>query len=123
VTFVFNGGPGAASIYLHLSAIGPKTIATAGDGSFPPVPARLQENPDSWIRFTDLVFIDPVGTGFSRMLPGPDGQLRDHQPAASVGPAAGGTRPSSGPDLSPLGAPRPRLHDPGPWQGRNWPGA
>jgi carboxypeptidase C (cathepsin A) len=45
VTFVFNGGPGGASIYLHLSAIGPKTIVTAGDGSFPAVPARLQENP------------------------------------------------------------------------------
>jgi len=77
VTFVFNGGPGGASIYLHLSAIGPKTIVTAGDGSFPAVPARLQENPDSWIRFTDLVFIDPVDTGYSRMLPGPDGKLRD----------------------------------------------
>ena len=74
VTFIFNGGPAAASIYLHLAAIGPKTIVTAGDGSFPPVPARLEENPDSWITFTDLVFIDPVGTGFSRMLPGPDGK-------------------------------------------------
>ena len=84
VTFVFNGGPGAASIYLHLSAIGPKTIATAGDGSFPPVPARLQENPDSWITFTDLVFIDPVGTGYSRMLPGPDGALRDPKPYYEV---------------------------------------
>jgi len=77
VTFVFNGGPGGASIYLHLSAIGPKTIASAGDGSFPPVPARLTENPDSWIGFTDLVFIDPVGTGYSRMLPGPEGAPRD----------------------------------------------
>ena len=77
VTFVFNGGPGAASIYLHLSAIGPKTIVTAGDGSFPAVPARLEENPDSWITFTDLVFIDPVGTGYSRMLPGPDGKPGD----------------------------------------------
>ncbi len=84
VTFVFNGGPGAASIYLHLSAIGPKTIATAGDGSFPAVPARLQENPDSWIRFTDLVFIDPVGTGYSRMLPGPDGKPGDPKPYYSV---------------------------------------
>jgi carboxypeptidase C (cathepsin A) len=84
VTFVFNGGPGGASIYLHLSAIGPKTIATAGDGSFPPVPARLQENPDSWIRFTDLVFIDPVGTGYSRMLPGPDGKLLDPTPYYGV---------------------------------------
>ncbi|MFO1313049.1 MAG: hypothetical protein U1F41_13395 [Burkholderiales bacterium] len=84
VTFVFNGGPGAASIYLHLSAIGPKTIATAGDGSFPAVPARLQENPDSWITFTDLVFIDPVGTGYSRMLPGPDGKPRDAKPYYGV---------------------------------------
>jgi len=84
VTFVFNGGPGGASIYLHLSAIGPKTIATAGDGSFPSVPARLQENPDSWISFTDLVFIDPVGTGYSRMLPGPDGALRDPAPYYGV---------------------------------------
>ena len=84
VTFVFNGGPGGASIFLHISAIGPKTIATAGDGSFPPVPARLQENPDSWIGFTDLVFIDPVGTGYSRMLPGPDGALRDPKPYYNV---------------------------------------
>lgn len=84
VTFVFNGGPGAASIYLHLSAIGPKTIATAGDGSFPAVPARLQDNPDSWIHFTDLVFIDPVGTGYSRMLPGPDGKPGDPAPYFNV---------------------------------------
>ena len=84
VTFVFNGGPGGASIYLHLSAIGPKTIVTAGDGSFPSAPARLQDNPDSWIRFTDLVFIDPVGTGYSRMLPGPDGKPRDAKPYYGV---------------------------------------
>lgn len=84
VTFVFNGGPGAASIYLHLSAIGPKTIVTAGDGSFPAVPARLEENPDSWITFTDLVFIDPVGTGYSRMLPGPDGKPGDPKPYYAV---------------------------------------
>lgn len=84
VTFLFNGGPGAASIYLHLSAIGPKTIVTAGDGSFPAVPARLEENPDSWITFTDLVFIDPVDTGYSRMLPGPDGAPRDGKAYHSV---------------------------------------
>lgn len=80
VTFVFNGGPGAASIYLHLAAIGPKTIVNKGDGSFPAVPAKLEKNPDSWIRFTDLVFIDPMGTGYSRMLPGPDGIPRDPAP-------------------------------------------
>ena len=84
VTFVFNGGPGASSAFLHLSAIGPKTIATAGDGSFPAAPAHLVENPDSWITFTDLVFIDPVGTGYSRMLPGPDGAPRDPKPYYSV---------------------------------------
>jgi carboxypeptidase C (cathepsin A) len=84
VTFVFNGGPGAASIYLHISAIGPKTIVTAGDGSFPAAPARLEENPDSWIAFTDLVFIDPVGTGYSRMLPGPDGKPGDPKPYYGV---------------------------------------
>jgi carboxypeptidase C (cathepsin A) len=84
VTFLFNGGPGAASIYLHMAAIGPKTIVTAGDGSFPATPARLQENPDSWIRFTDLVFIDPVGTGFSRMLPGPGGTAASSKGYESV---------------------------------------
>lgn len=77
VSFLVNGGPGGASIFLHIAAIGPLTIATAGDGSFPPVPAKLTTNPDSWIDFTDLVFIDPVGTGYSRMLPGPDGTPGD----------------------------------------------
>lgn len=77
VTFLVNGGPGGASIFLHVAAIGPLTIASAGDGSFPPVPARLEPNPHSWIDFTDLVFIDPVGTGYSRMLPGPDGTPGD----------------------------------------------
>jgi carboxypeptidase C (cathepsin A) len=80
VTFVWNGGPGGASIFLHLSAIGPMTIASAGDGSLPPVPARLEPNPDSWIAFTDLVFVDPVGTGYSRTVPGPDGAPRDPAP-------------------------------------------
>ncbi len=80
VTFLWNGGPGAASIFLHLAAIGPMTIATAGDGSFPVVPAQLEPNPDSWIAFTDLVFLDPVGTGYSRTLPGPDGTPRDAKP-------------------------------------------
>lgn len=84
VTFVFNGGPGGASIYLHLSAIGPMTVATAGDGSFPSSPARLAPNPESWIAFTDLVFIDPVGTGYSRTLPGPDGAPRDPKPYYTV---------------------------------------
>lgn len=77
VTFLVNGGPGGASIFLNIAAVGPMTIASPGDGTFPAVPAHLEPNPDSWIGFTDLVFIDPVGTGYSRMLPGPDGQLGD----------------------------------------------
>jgi carboxypeptidase C (cathepsin A) len=84
VTFVFNGGPGASSAYLHLSAIGPKTLVTTGDGSFPAVPARLEDNPDSWLAFTDLVFIDPMGTGYSRMLAGPDGKPGDPKPYYAV---------------------------------------
>jgi carboxypeptidase C (cathepsin A) len=83
VTFVFNG-PGASSAYLHLSAIGPKTLVTTGDGSFPSVPARLEDNPDSWLTFTDLVFIDPMGTGYSRMLPRPDGTPGDPRPYYGV---------------------------------------
>lgn len=70
VTFVFNGGPGAASAYLHLGALGPRVIATAADGNFLPSPQTLVDNPDSWLDFTDLVFVDPVGTGYSREAPG-----------------------------------------------------
>ncbi len=66
VTFVFNGGPGAASAYLHLGGLGPWILETAPDGNLLPLPARLAPNPESWLAYTDLVFIDPVGTGFSR---------------------------------------------------------
>jgi carboxypeptidase C (cathepsin A) len=70
VTFVFNGGPGAASAYLHLGALGPRIIATAPDGAFLASPQRLIDNPDTWLDMTDLVFVDPVGTGYSRAAPG-----------------------------------------------------
>ncbi len=70
VTFVFNGGPGAASAYLHLGALGPRIIATAPDGAFLPSPQKLVDNADTWLDMTDLVFVDPVGTGYSRMAPG-----------------------------------------------------
>lgn len=69
ITFVFNGGPGAASAYLHVGALGPRRIDFPDDGSLPPSPVRLVDNEHSWLRFTDLVFIDPIGTGFSRTLP------------------------------------------------------
>ena len=68
VTFAFNGGPGAASVYLNLGAIGPKRVQFGANGDSPSDPARLVDNAASWIDFTDLVFIDPVGTGFSRSL-------------------------------------------------------
>ncbi|WP_428938878.1 S10 family peptidase [Fontivita pretiosa] len=66
ITFVFNGGPGAASVWLHLGTAGPKRVVMPDDGSLPAPPYQLQDNPCTWLDFTDLVFIDPVGTGFSR---------------------------------------------------------
>jgi carboxypeptidase C (cathepsin A) len=68
VTFVFNGGPGASSAYLHLGAVGPSRVAFPADGTPPPPPPRLVQNDESWLAFTDLVFVDPVGTGFSRVI-------------------------------------------------------
>ena len=73
VTFAFNGGPGAASVWLHLGALGPVKVELGEDGRVKPPPARLSANPHSWLPFTDLVFVDPVGTGFSREEPS-DGQ-------------------------------------------------
>jgi carboxypeptidase C (cathepsin A) len=66
VSFVFNGGPGAASVFLHLGALGPKVMETPANGDAPAPPVRLVDNPSSWLPFTDLVFVDPVGTGYSR---------------------------------------------------------
>ena len=69
ITFVFNGGPGAASAYLHVGALGPRRVVFNRDGSLPPPPAQLSDNRESWLPFTDLVFIDPIGTGFSQTIP------------------------------------------------------
>ena len=68
LTFVFNGGPGAASAYLHIGAMGPQRVVFNEDGTVPPMPARIVENPKSWLVFTDLVFVDPIGTGYSREI-------------------------------------------------------
>src|SRR6516162_3297581 len=68
VTFVFNGGPGASSAYLQMGAVGPVRVAFPADGTLPQLPPRLVSNDDSWLAFTDLVFVDPVGTGFSRVI-------------------------------------------------------
>jgi carboxypeptidase C (cathepsin A) len=77
VTFAFNGGPGAASVYLNLGAIGPKRVDFGAEGQSPSDPAILKDNPGTWLDFTDLVFIDPVGTGFSRSLVSPDESKKD----------------------------------------------
>lgn len=66
VAFVFNGGPGAAAVFLHLGALGPRVLATPPTGGMPNPPFALEDNPHTWLAFTDLVFVDPVGTGYSR---------------------------------------------------------
>jgi carboxypeptidase C (cathepsin A) len=72
VTFALNGGPGAASVFLNMGAIGPKHLEFGDEGDSPSDPAKLVDNPGTWLDFTDLVFIDPVGTGYSRSLVTPD---------------------------------------------------
>ena len=72
VTFSFNGGPGAASVWLHLGGLGPKRVAMTDTGGPVSPPYRLEDNPHSWLDHTDLVFVDPVTSGFSRTPPGVD---------------------------------------------------
>ena len=72
VTFALNGGPGASSVYLNLGALGPKRVQFGAEGNSPSDPATPIDNQGSWLDFTDLVFIDPVGTGFSRSRVGED---------------------------------------------------
>jgi len=69
VTFAFNGGPGAASAYLNLGVVGPRIANFVGND---PTTVRLEDNPHTWLGFTDLVLIDPIGTGWSRAAK-PDG--------------------------------------------------
>lgn len=64
--FSFNGGPGSASVWLHLGALGPRRIKMMDDGTMPPPPFEMEDNQATWLAETDLVFIDPVGTGYSR---------------------------------------------------------
>jgi carboxypeptidase C (cathepsin A) len=64
--FSFNGGPGSASVWLHMGALGPKRVKMLDDGLMPPPPYQLEDNEQTWLTDTDLVFIDPVGTGYSR---------------------------------------------------------
>ena len=77
VTFAFNGGPGASSVFLNMGAIGPKRVSFGVQGDSPSDPAVLRDNPNSWLGFTDLVFIDPIGTGFSRSVEDADATKKD----------------------------------------------
>jgi carboxypeptidase C (cathepsin A) len=70
ITFAFNGGPGAASMWLNLGALGPKRVQTADEGKSLPNLIQLVDNEFTWLEFTDLVFVDPVGTGYSRPAAG-----------------------------------------------------
>ncbi len=66
LTFCFNGGPGSASIWLHMAAMAPRRAALTDEGEAPPPPYQLVDNESTWLDRTDLVFIDPVSTGYSR---------------------------------------------------------
>ncbi|GBR38402.1 peptidase S10 serine carboxypeptidase [Neoasaia chiangmaiensis NBRC 101099] len=68
VSFFFNGGPGAGTAYLNLGAAGPKTLQFPSDDSTDGARAKLVDNPDTWLPATDMVFIDAVGTGYSKPL-------------------------------------------------------
>ena len=66
ITFAFNGGPGSATVWLHLGAFGPKKVRLNADGTNPPPPYTFEDNPNTLLDQTDLVFIDAIGTGYSR---------------------------------------------------------
>ena len=70
ITFAFNGGPGSSSVWLHLGLLGPKRVAMGDAGALTPPPYRLVDNEYTLLEESDLVFIDPVGTGYSRMVEG-----------------------------------------------------
>ncbi len=76
VTFAINGGPGAASAWLDLGAIGPWRLDFSGATISPSQPPALADNQESWLTFTDLVFLDPPGTGWARVLGGDDARKR-----------------------------------------------
>jgi len=70
LTFSFNGGPGSSSVWMHLGLLGPRRVPPVTGEVVPPPPYKLQNNEYSVLDVTDLVFIDPVSTGFSRAVPG-----------------------------------------------------
>jgi len=70
ITFSFNGGPGSSSVWLHLGVFGPRRVDMGPEGFDLTPPCKLVDNAESWLDLTDLVFIDPVTTGYSRAVPG-----------------------------------------------------
>ncbi len=68
IAFLYNGGPGSASIWLHMGAFGPRRVVNADHAATPPAPYKIEDNANSLLDKTDMVFIDPVGTGFSHAV-------------------------------------------------------
>lgn len=66
VTFAFNGGPGSSSVWLHMASVAPRRAVLTDEGEAPPPPYQLTDNESTWLDLSDLVFIDPVSTGYSR---------------------------------------------------------
>lgn len=87
IMFAFNGGPGSASVWLHMGAIGPKRVEMGPEGETLPPPAKVVTNEHSWLDMCDLVFIDPVSTGYSRPAEGENpGQFHGlNEDVAAVG--------------------------------------
>lgn len=80
VTFVFNGGPGSSSMWLHLGLVGPQRVVLDDFGNTPPPPYALTDNEHTLLDASDLVFIDPIGTGFSKMVEGErTGEYHDYK--------------------------------------------
>ena len=78
IVFCFNGGPGSSSVWLHLGAFGPRRVQMTDEGMPQPPPGRLVDNEESLLDVADLVFVDPVGTGFSRAIPGEEAKEFHH---------------------------------------------
>lgn len=75
ITFCFNGGPGSSSVWLHMGVFGPRKVVMGDVGALTPPPFGLEDNPHTLLERSDLVFIDPIGTGFSRVTQG--GKAKD----------------------------------------------
>jgi carboxypeptidase C (cathepsin A) len=88
VTFAFNGGPGAASVWLHLGALSPKRAIIVDEEKTVIPPYRLVANDETWLDLTDLFFIDPVGTGYSRAAAGDVTNIPEKQIIIAAGEGA-----------------------------------